>query len=135
MAVSPGVFYRPPHCSDHVSLLNQSLANVPTSTNLVLCGDFNAPDINWNSVVPLSSYQPSVTLCDLINDFGLIQLVQDPTRVDNILDLLLTNTPAILDHVNVTDGLCGSDHDSVVFDVCLCRPHSHIPPRKAYNFY
>ena len=40
-----GVFYRPPHCSDHVSLLYQSLANVPTSTNLVLCGDCNALEI------------------------------------------------------------------------------------------
>ena len=83
-----GVFYRPPRCSDHTNLLLMFLHR-PISFYVGIL----MPLILIGILLFLYhlDYQPSVTLCDLINDFGLIQLVQDPIRVDNILDILRYN--------------------------------------------
>ena len=50
-------------------------------------------------------------LSDLILDRSLTQLVQQPTRGENVLDLLLTNSPGMVSRVDVVDGLPGSDHE------------------------
>ena len=55
-----------------------------------LCGDFNLPDIDWNTN-KITKNQYSVPInqlyLDLVNDLGLSQTVTDPTRGNNILDL------------------------------------------------
>ena len=55
-----------------------------------------------------------------MNTDVLNQLVKEPTRDDNILDLVMTNKVNIINNVRVIPGI--SDHDMVVFDVNLvCR--------------
>ena len=46
---------------------------------------------------------------DFINDHGLQQLVREPTREDNTLDLYLTNCPQLIPRTEVIPGL--SDHN------------------------
>ena len=61
----------------------------PKST-LMIGGDFNFPDINWDvpSVPPCSKRSSlSEKLLEITSDLGLEQMVKIPTRNNNILDL------------------------------------------------
>jgi len=60
----------------------------------------------------------------------LVKLVKEPTRDDNILDLVLTNNVNIINNVRVIPGI--SDHDMVLFEVNLaCRRRKPVR-RKIY---
>ena len=92
-------YYRP-HVSDQHSLneLNNSLAKLKEYNNnsiVWLAGDFNAPDINWESAcIETGSNYPTIqtNLIDIIQDHGLSQVVMEPTRCSNILDLYFSRT-------------------------------------------
>ena len=59
--------------------------------DIVLVGDFNLPDINWNTLSATS--HTSEQFCDFVFNHNLSQFVDKPThRRGNILDLVLTNT-------------------------------------------
>jgi hypothetical protein len=61
-------------------------------------GDFNLPDIEWKDLSKVQVKENSKNteihqdFIDQITDRGLAQLVNQPTRGENTLDLLLTNT-------------------------------------------
>ena len=113
-----GAFYRP-HSSDLSSLeqLNDSLnklMNLTRDPTIWLSGDFNAPDISWQvpSVLPGSSnFNTHQLLIDISQHHGLSQMVIEPTRLNNTLDLFFTNLPTLIQEVEVVPGL--SDHDAV----------------------
>ena len=83
-------FYRPPN-SDVTTLnsLNHSLSSIQPKYPIILCGDFNLPQIDWSTVTPGISSPVSTLLCSIVNDNFLTQMVNFPTRQDNILDLIL----------------------------------------------
>ena len=91
--------------------------------NIIVSGDFNAPDISWDT--EYSSQSPaSDRLLEIIDDHDLSQHVKEPTRRDrntqNILDLILSNNSNIIENVSVVPGI--SDHDIVLFTVnTSCR--------------
>ena len=76
---------------DYMSSLATFLTSLAPQP-VILLGDFNLPDINWNS---LSGSTPTSTLfCDLVFDMNLDKLVTFHTHCKgNILDLCLTNQP------------------------------------------
>ena len=55
-----------------------------------MAGDFNAPDRKWNDFEPTNCSFNSERLLKIIDEHGLTQLVKEPTRHDNIIDLVLT---------------------------------------------
>ena len=109
-----GAFYRPPN-SDATTLeeMNVAIPSIPGNYPIVLCGDFNGPNINWSLITPTVSSPISSTFCTLVHDNFLTQLVSSPTREDHILDLVFTNNPSFLYIVKVVDNLPGCDHDAV----------------------
>ena len=49
-------YYRPPNATvEDLQALNTVLATILSSLPLVLCGDFNVPDINWVTMTPSSN--------------------------------------------------------------------------------
>ena len=52
---------------------------------------------------------------DILNDHGLCQIVEEPTRGSNILDLIVTNYPASFRRTEIIPGV--SDHDIVFTEV------------------
>ena len=62
---------------------------------VLLSGDFNLPDIDWEegSVKSNPQYTAAINwkMIDIVNDFNLTQMVTEPTRQGNILDLLFTS--------------------------------------------
>lgn len=52
---------------------------------------------------------------NILADFNLRQMVTEPTRYENTLDLFLTNNPTLVSMVEIIPGL--SDHDNVYSEV------------------
>ena len=98
-----GVFYRPPsQGATGVSALNNCLLSV-SRLPVVLCGDFNLPNIDWSIVFPtVSSHPVTSEFCDLVRENCFTQLVSVPTRHHHLLDLLLTRAAPILVSVSVS---------------------------------
>ena len=99
-----------------------------------LLGDFNFPMIDWNSGVILSgsssaTNQSAVLLLDFMADNLLSQYILEPTRLNNCLDLCLSNAPNLVTHVSVTDTPL-SDHK--LLEIFLshdpCRPDPLVLP-------
>ena len=68
-----------------------------------------------------------------MNDIGLEQFVNTPTRLNNILDLVLSNNNDV-HSLNVTPGI--SDHDAVQFQLSIThKPTVHKPPHKVALYH
>lgn len=78
-----GAVYRPPN-SDLGTLetlydfLNEHKKRY---AHVILCGDFNLPKINWESLSTSSTCQHSDLLLDIAFSFNLKQVVVEPSRV------------------------------------------------------
>ena len=78
-------------------------------------GDFNLPDIDWetNSIVSHNYLIPiNKSILDFIHALGAEQMVDFPSRKDNILDIFVTNRPSLENKCNPING----DHDIVLVD-------------------
>ena len=54
-------------------------------------------------------------LINLLNDNGLTQLVTKPTRIENALDLMITNNPTRVNRTEILPGI--SDHEVVICEL------------------
>ena len=104
-------------------------------------GDFNLPSINWSLTFPTVSSPTANLMCDLVSDNFLHQMVVDPTRNFNLLDLVFTNQPDIVVGIRVIDNLPLTDHDAVLFTLNVdvppqlpCKGH-YITIRKRTNHF
>ena len=79
--------YRPPNENQSwIDVFNNFLREVfDQFDNMVISGDFNLPDILWNSIDSASGVN-ELALIDTLHD----QLNKRPTRGNNILDLVIT---------------------------------------------
>ena len=88
-------------------LVEKSL-NMPS---ILLMGDFNFPSIVWSDGYGLPNPNPTYgselnsVFLETMNDASLEQYVTEPTRQNNILDLVLSNN----NNLNVVPGI--SDHE------------------------
>ena len=112
-------FYRSPNSSDYNNhSLVKAISHVMRfdSTYHLLTGDFNFPDINWDSYYcpPSLDY-----FMDVVNEYNLDQLVTSPTRENAILDLFFTDNAALVNEVSVREPLGQSDHNIVVVQLAI----------------
>jgi exonuclease III len=89
-------FYNP-KTSDEKSLKNFDIS-VRTSqiknAALFIGGDFNLPGWDWKNRILISNAVHSKNHYEFgntLDDTGLLQLIEQPTRQDNTLDLMITN--------------------------------------------
>ena len=117
-------YYRPPKSSvDEVEQFCASVDKVfasysPKYPQVLIGGDLNHPGINWESLSVNShtGVSISLTLLDCLHLNNLIQLVEKPTRANNILDLLLTSNPNKPTNKLHTPGP-SHDQDAIFFDI------------------
>lgn len=130
--------YRPPDSDiawfDHFA----DVLNIVGSLGyrVVIVGDFNLPQV-YNHDSLETSTSNNHRFSDLLNDNFLHQINNYPTRNNNILDLLITNTPELL---SITDVLSPNqmgiytDHNGLLFNVQMVLK---APPkflRYVYDF-
>ena len=136
-------FYRPPDDSlNPLIQLRQSLNQLGSEVTfpfIILAGDFNFPNITWNNghglINPSPAYGVDINthFLDIINDHGLEQLVDDPTRNNHILDLVFTTQPEILKDISVVPRM--SDHEAVTFSLNYSNSQPTKPAHKVYLFH
>ncbi|CAM5167297.1 unnamed protein product [Natator depressus] len=111
-----GVCYRPPDQGDEVDeAFFRQLAEATRSHALVLMGDFNHPDICWESNTAV--HRQSRKFLESIGDNFLVQVLEEPIRGGALLDLLLTNREELVGEAKVDGNLGGSDHEMVEFRI------------------
>ena len=108
--------------------------NKPPSVHAL--GDFNFGDIVWpdrlnKSGSPLSSSEGEI-LIEIMNDYGLEQLVHFPTRKRNTLDLIITSLPGQFVDIYSPDRL--SDHDIVSGTLKVVILPIKKPKRKVFQY-
>ncbi len=94
-----GVQYRPPNLRrEDTSSLLQEINRACRNKNLCFWGDYNFRRIDWERV--FGDLESEDFLRILQNNF-LKQLVTEPTRGDNMQDLVLTNNENMISEVDV----------------------------------
>ena len=76
-------------------------------------GDFNYNDINWNTLSGHSSN--SQEFVETINDLFLTQHVKKATKGQNILDLIFSSEPDMVDDLEIRSSVANSDHNVIMF--------------------
>ncbi|CAG2254949.1 unnamed protein product [Mytilus edulis] len=92
---------------------------------IVSGGDFNLPGWDWKAKCIKDNTQHvriHQRFGDILDDNGLLQIVEEPTSQTNTLDLLITNHPNSFTRVEILPGV--SDHDIVFAEISV------IPSRK-----
>ena len=110
--------YRPPSIdsTSFNDLCNYVIDITQTYPNAIICcsGDFNIPDIDWTDESILGHRYPqsiSELALSMSAKYGFAQMVDFPTRNENILDLFFTNRPSLIQYCYAAPGI--SDHDIV----------------------
>lgn len=131
ISIVTGCVYRSPSSDNKCIIAIQDyLQTHAHNSRLIIMGDFNLPDINWNNMQYTS--QSSETLIDLILNFNLQQVVLAPTRIKDqtksVLDLILISGQFPLNKsvVNVIPGI--SDHR---IPICQLQLGYDITPRSS----
>lgn len=97
---------------DAISSIARKFPNSP----LWIAGDTNLPDIDWKTSTVLKhqyTKQINELFLDTFSMLGLSQMVTFQTRLDNILDIFLTNRPSLVNRCEPVPGV--SDHDVAVY--------------------
>ncbi|GAB0204012.1 mitochondrial enolase superfamily member 1 [Grus japonensis] len=111
-----GVYYRPPSQADtNNELFFKELREASRSTALVLMGDFNLPDVNWEHHTADTSRSRS--FLKHLDDKFLVQVLKEPMRKGALLDLLLVNREGLVGEVAIGGRLGHSDHEVVEFKI------------------
>jgi len=86
--------------------------------NMLVMGDFNFSEINWNlKTVNTSATTDCINFFETIENSFLSQHVLHPTRGKSVLDLILTRDPDLLSNIQIIDHLGHSDHNMVLFSL------------------
>ena len=113
------IVYRPPdvNLAESIELYSTLLENLKDCNLYILFGDFNLPDICWKSLAASSKVSREFfTLCFQI---GAEQCVDFPTRLDNVLDLVLCSTRMLLNSVQCEPPFSTSDHASILCNIMV----------------
>ena len=110
---------------------------MPKNSNqtIVLGGDFNLPGIDWdNGVVNPKAANKSQCklLLSSLDTHALAQIHKEPTREENILDLLITNKPGLIKSYHSVPGIL--DHCAVVTELDIDPPYRRTKPRPVRQF-
>ena len=110
------VAYRPPHYSgaENIQFFSAISDLADGCARVCVLGDFNLPQLNWDLFIyPDNDLYNSAA--SLVCNHGLTQFVDEPTRGNNILDLVLCSDAICIDDVHVLPPLGSSDHSVVSF--------------------
>lgn len=134
--------YRPPRRTDegYTREATSEIAKLKEKAKkniLIVGGDFNLPDINWNTTNVAGRQYPervNRAYLDTIADAGMEQLVRFPTRKSNTLDLIITTHPGLSQRCRPLPSIGNSDHDIVLFD-CALAPFRPRPTRRKITLW
>ncbi|XP_028414165.1 uncharacterized protein LOC114537227 [Dendronephthya gigantea] len=137
------VCYRPPNCDAHewLDLFSSFLQVTENYDRAFITGDFNFPDLTWDSHIKSNSYgnvsANSNDFRELMWDLYLQQVNLFPTRMNNLIDLIFTKCPETVSDISKVAARelnLFSDHDLVFFDICLNPRSLFCDNRTVFNY-
>ncbi|CAG2222065.1 unnamed protein product [Mytilus edulis] len=127
-------YYNPKTSNENGYLeLEKSLTRANNIKNalIIMAADFNLPDWDWKT----KSLKPNTQhtnihhkFTDILDDHGLQQMVEEPTRESNALDLIIPNFPNSFNKVETIPGI--SDHDIVFAELNTILSKQTKKPKK-----
>ena len=81
------------------------------NSDCILVGDFNFRDIEW--VNNSSPHELDTLFINTLSENAFTQLIAEPTRGKNILDLVLTTNSDLVENLLVTEHFSSNDHNSI----------------------
>ena len=125
------IVYRPPYYNadahQYVELLIDCFETytVKNGSNVVM-GDFNLPNINWDSLHCPDEHIQKIVF-DFVISHGFAQLVNFSTRELNTLDLVFTDDDCLITDVKSRPPLGHSDHSSVELTLTMSSTDNGKP--------
>ena len=144
------VVYKSPNCEARNQemlnkLITQEVERGYKHTVIVeFVGDFNFPEINWESwSVSSSETHPAFKFIVCLGDNFLFQHVHSNTRhrfgqEPSCLDLVLSDKEEIIENLKIGDKLGASDHSSILFNITFnitCPFEKEEVNQQRPNFY
>ena len=124
-----GCIYKSPSSDDkNLDALNKLILEIGNMEekykHILIMGDFNFPDVNWNTWSAKSDQ--SQAFVESLQDSYLYQAVLEPTRIrvnqePSLLDLVITNEENSVYNIRNEDPVGKSDHCVILFDY-KCYP-------------
>jgi hypothetical protein len=117
--IQVGLVYRSPSSNDISDLvlsleIDHQLSQF--SGDSIVVGDFNFPGLYTSTGFNLN-YSNRSDVANTFVDLGLVQKVTEPTRSQNILDLVLTNDSQLVTNTSVSQKFGSSDHFRITFSI------------------
>ena len=109
-----GVCYRSPSATTEESMQLTKVIETAANNCALIFGDFNYPSTDLENLDADNSIR---YFLDSINDSFLTQHVSSPTRGTNILDLLFTTDPGMVEEIQVRENLANCDHNILTMEV------------------
>ena len=127
-----GLWYRPPGSElDSIADLEAEASALREGTiGMLIVGDMNVHHKEWLRFSSCTS-PPGRALFETISRMGLTQIVQQPTREEYLLDLVLTDFPECI-KPHVIPGI--SDHSAVLMNLALRFCSGEGSPRCCWLF-
>ncbi|KAF2344821.1 Endonuclease/exonuclease/phosphatase [Trinorchestia longiramus] len=123
--------YRNPTCTaiedDEFYDCLDNILSSPHET--LIMGDSNLPHINWTT---RRSQSPGSKLIDLMNTNSLQQHVNEPTRGNNIFELVMTTPDLSINGLEVTGKI--GDHQMIDFSLEVQDPNTRTQHKQVFNY-
>lgn len=135
-----GVCYRPPNqnaeqIDTFMEGLHDSLYPITghAKTSVVLLGDFNDRCTSWDS--DHSKSELGLRLFRLIQSLNMFQIIDGPTRNENLLDLIITDSPAYFTEVDILSPFDNLDHSVISGLIMVTYPKEPKIKRKIWQYH
>ena len=101
---------------------------------VVLFGDFNIPGFAEKLNADVKIDNKCSQIADKIIEFGLNQIIEEPTRGKNMLDLVFCTNFVSFDNVMVLPPFSNSDHCALSVNVCVNSAYDYNGIEKVFDF-
>jgi len=120
-------------------MISQIQESTPESSDLIIVGDFNFRELNWDTLqATVGENHKATRFLKTVLDAGLSQVVSEPTRrrrgqEPSLLDLILVRDPLSVSSLSHEPPLGASDHDVLFFNMDIGVPEATTQDKK--NFF
>ena len=108
-----GLVYRSPNISTDENEKIQNAIKEVSKRDCIIMGDFSHGRIQWKS--QQSTGSEDQRFLNLVQDSFLTQHVLEPTRGENVLDIVLSSQKEFINNVRICEPLGCSDHNQIYF--------------------
>ena len=135
-----GIYRSPNSTAENNTALNELLIDITNKrTHVLLMGDFNLPEINWEELSAPGKENRATTFLNTIRDTFLFQHVRKPTHYrgdqqPTLIDLIFTNEEGMIKNLLHNSPLGKSHHHCLTFQLVTYTEKSKENHGSKYSY-